>query len=64
MQFASSDYSVHESDGHVEVCLVLDGMAHFPISFSISSGENNPSDAEGQCAMNLDDMEQQYQSSP
>lgn len=43
---------------------MLDGMAQFPISFSISSGENNPSDAEGQCAMNLDDMEQQYQSSP
>ena len=48
VEFQSSDYSVHESAGHVEVCLTLDGMALFPISFTISAGESSPRDAEGE----------------
>ena len=48
MEFGNSDYSVRESDDHVEVCLTLDGMALFPISFHISASENSPKDAEGQ----------------
>ena len=48
VEFGSSDYSVQESADHVEVCLTLDGMAQFPISFHISAGEASPRDAEGQ----------------
>ena len=48
VEFGSSDYSVQESADHVEVCLTLDGMALFPISFRISAGETSPRDAEGQ----------------
>ena len=47
VEFGSSDYSVQESADHVEVCLTLDGMALFPISFRISAGESSPRDAEG-----------------
>ena len=47
MQFEQSHYSVQESDGQIEVCLTLDGMAQFPISLQITSSETNPSDAEG-----------------
>ena len=47
VQFEQGHYSVEESDGHVEVCLTLNGMAQFPISFQITSGESSPSDAEG-----------------
>ena len=48
VEFDSSDYTVRESDDHVEVCLTLDGMAVFPISFRIFSRETTPRDAEGQ----------------
>jgi hypothetical protein len=48
VEFGSSDYSVQESADHVEVCLTLDGMALFPISFRISAGESSPRDAEGE----------------
>ena len=48
VEFGSSDYSIQESADHVEVCLTLDGMAVFPISFRISAGETSPRDAEGE----------------
>ena len=48
VEFGRSNYTVQESADHVEVCLTLDGMAVFPISFRISASETSPRDAEGQ----------------